>query len=619
MQRFHHGFWVFGLLGALAAVQCGGGDDAGDGGDAGGGSASGGGGSGGSSARGGSGGSGASGGEAGNAGGSDGGKTPLTVADEATETISAQDGGTITLGRLSLEIPAGALEEDTEITIKGFEESAATFVLEPDGLTFNEPILAHYAFSAEPPADGSKLMVVLAATAPLGEPGELITDVMVERTGEGEYRASIELEHFSFVKYFESGFSIEPSSVYDMVDTTPRDMGALPIGPMLGIVHGYTRAEDPKFTVAAGEYSTPQSFEFTVSSVSLLQTNLLVSDNTTAVPDGWRDVPGAPRELGETPVMVTRMFQCDEEGVGFAGIEDTAEIHADVAWIRTAVVYDEEKDEFYDEEQLAGVYFDATFHPMPGGETHTFDCEQDSSLIDGIAGEAIAAALRNQFKASWTEYSYWLSNGAEQQSPNPELALVNVLDPVFEIGESAAARIEAAYPCGEGPLGTTVCGTPGAFTAGDYVFVLATFGGDVPTDDPDGSYQHAFVFDADGVTSNNYVPSAQYPKDFFQGTDKWYQLFYTPSAGFTLKVVDARISTSSAVASGARLIVAGREFAAFIPRAELGTNPGFRVSSFRHEGDYGLQGGPWNLSYYPPLDEPLMPAAAGDPIVLPED
>ena len=132
--------------------------------------------------------------------------------------------------------------------------------------------------------------------------------------------------------------------------------------------------------------------------------------------------------------------------------------------------------------------------------------------------------------------------------------------------------------------------------------------------------QHAFVFDADGITSNNYVPSSQYPKDFFQGTDKWYQLFYAPADGFSIKVVDARISTSNPVTSGARLIVAGREFAAFIPRAELdGDAPGFRVTTFRHEGDYGLQGGPWDASYYPPLDEPLMPAAAGDILVLPED
>jgi hypothetical protein len=150
--------------------------------------------------------------------------------------------------------------------------------------------------------------------------------------------------------------------------------------------------------------------------------------------------------------------------------------------------------------------------------------------------------------------------------------------------------------------------------------VLATFGDDIPLADPTSLFQHAFVFDADGNTQNNYVPPAQYPDDFFAGTDKWYQLFYTPDAGFTLKVVDARISTSNPVASNARMVVAGRELSAFIPRAELdGTAPGFRVSTFRHEGDYGLQGGPWDASYYPPLGEPLMPAAAGEPIVVPED
>lgn len=57
------------------------------------------------------------------------------------------------------------------------------------------------------------------------------------------------------------------------------------------------------------------------------------------------------------------------------------------------------------------------------------------------------------------------------------------------------------------------------------------------------------------------------------------------------------------------MVIAGRELAAFIPRSELnGSAPGFRVSNFRHEGDYGLQGGPWDAAYYPALDDPLMPA-----------
>ena len=54
---------------------------------------------------------------------------------------------------------------------------------------------------------------------------------------------------------------------------------------------------------------------------------------------------------------------------------------------------------------------------------------------------------------------------------------------------------------------------------------------DIPLADATSSFQHAFVFDADGSTANNYVPPVAYPDDFLAGTDKWYQLFYAPQGG----------------------------------------------------------------------------------------
>ncbi|MEW6776605.1 MAG: hypothetical protein AB1405_09955 [Bdellovibrionota bacterium] len=66
-------------------------------------------------------------------------------------------GGTITLGSLSLSIPAGALSEDTEITITAggaapdyFTPVSPVFIFEPQGLTFAIPATATLPFNGQP-------------------------------------------------------------------------------------------------------------------------------------------------------------------------------------------------------------------------------------------------------------------------------------------------------------------------------------------------------------------------------------------------------------------------------------------------------------------------------------
>jgi hypothetical protein len=210
------------------------------------------------------------------------------------------------------------------------------------------------------------------------------------------------------------------------------------------------------------------------------------------------------------------------------------------------------------------------------------------------------------------------SNGQRCEVPDFSTWIIAATDPVLDLGPNAAARFDAAFPCGEGPVGTTLCASGDPFAEGQWVYVAATVIEDLVLDDPTGSYQFAFVFDADGNANNNYVPAAQYPNDFFQGTDKWYQALYTPGVGWELQVSDVR-QGGSQVASDARFVLSGRSLALLVPRGELdGDSPAFRVTAFRHEGDHGLSGGPWSASYAPRLMEPLFEAAAGTPFVVPE-
>ncbi|MFO7894150.1 MAG: hypothetical protein R6U63_10460 [Longimicrobiales bacterium] len=77
----------------------------------------------------------------------DGGTGP----DEDAENLMGPEGGTLTSGALTLEVPAGALDEPVEITATVISDVAAAapvdflvvdgtgFDLQPEGLTFNEP------------------------------------------------------------------------------------------------------------------------------------------------------------------------------------------------------------------------------------------------------------------------------------------------------------------------------------------------------------------------------------------------------------------------------------------------------------------------------------------------
>lgn len=202
-----------------------------------------------------------------------------------------------------------------------------------------------------------------------------------------------------------------------------------------------------------------------------------------------------------------------------------------------------------------------------------------------------------------------LSDGKRCERPQPEQRIEGVLDPIVRLSSAAATRVlGGAYACSGGTFGKTLCAPNASAAAGDYVMLVAQFGADVPLA---GSrfLQYAFVFDSDGDTGNNWEPLAAYPKDFFQGADLWYEATFAPSTGWAMKVRDVRQGLAE-VPSGARIVFRGRQMAILIPRSELDIDrPGFRVTAFAHDGDYGLRGGAYSADYFPGLDSSLQPIA----------
>lgn len=108
-----------------------------------------------------------------------------------------------------------------------------------------------------------------------------------------------------------------------------------------------------------------------------------------------------------------------------------------------------------------------------------------------------------------------------------------------------------------GPLGgaLVVCPSPNPSPLEEaaYYLLSAVFAEDVPLDAPKDHLQYGFVFDQDGDAGNNYRAPSSYPADFFDATDRWDEVVYTPSAGFELRVSDATDGIITRVPSNARV------------------------------------------------------------------
>lgn len=66
---------------------------------------------------------------------------PILRASAVSTVISAENGGTISNGRVTLEFPAGALDEDTQITIEMVGDGTLGVELGPHGTVFNKPVV----------------------------------------------------------------------------------------------------------------------------------------------------------------------------------------------------------------------------------------------------------------------------------------------------------------------------------------------------------------------------------------------------------------------------------------------------------------------------------------------
>ncbi|MGD8860451.1 MAG: hypothetical protein PVI30_10610 [Myxococcales bacterium] len=160
------------------------------------------------------------------------------------------------------------------------------------------------------------------------------------------------------------------------------------------------------------------------------------------------------------------------------------------------------------------------------------------------------------------------------------------------------------FPCGSSERGYTLCPSVTRMPAGDYYLIYSVLKGTVPLSDPTSFYTYAFVFDGDGDPQNDFEPLPDYPFDFFQATDRWYEAKYDPTAGWSLKVSEVVDNDPADASTAARIILRDNVVALIVPASEFLTpRPRYRVTAFRHAGDFGLNPPfDWNGDVEPPVD-----------------
>ena len=241
----------------------------------------------------------------------------------------------------------------------------------------------------------------------------------------------------------------------------------------------------------------------------------------------------------------------------------------------------------------------AQYFPYSTGKLTEPQGEDDSELVDEVLASLAALASGNQVSHS----------DGQQAKPAAGATDITGINTFYaDIEDSAADELfgNTDFPCGPGEFGFTVCGQS-SFPAGRAFVIGVTYDDDIVIQDPLNIYQYGFVFDSDGDTTNNYEASESFPNDFFDGTDIFYVLAYTPQTGWELTGTDVRGERRD-IATGARAVIRGDSIMMLVPASEIDLEqPSYRLTAFRHTGDFGLNPpNDWDADVVPPVDQPLI-------------
>ena len=229
------------------------------------------------------------------------------------------------------------------------------------------------------------------------------------------------------------------------------------------------------------------------------------------------------------------------------------------------------------------------------------DAPMVASLSEQLFGDAAAlcSTIRDDVSSDPTVHSADEVAAAPGAADHTETRLV--------AAASGAATTEAGslLACGPHALGETVCPVGAEPLDGDLLVVANVLNAPLPNESE--SYLHyGFAFDANGDPTDDYTPSPSYPNDWYQGTDRAYELHFLPGWGFDMGARLADNSFQTPLATNARIVIADDVLALVMSADEVDVEAGgFRVTAMSENGDWGFSS-PWTGDVEPPVADGLF-------------
>ena len=126
---------------------------------------------------------------------------------------------------------------------------------------------------------------------------------------------------------------------------------------------------------------------------------------------------------------------------------------------------------------------------------------------------------------------------------------------------------------------------------------------------PSGGWETAEAIGGTGIRPQVAIDLSGYALAVWAGVLNIWSSRYTPSGGWELKVTDASNSTMTDVtaSSNARIIIKDNTLLLIVPKSEFtAADPKFRLTAFRHTGDYGIPSPhDWDGSIWPAVADGL--------------
>ena len=530
--------------------------------------------------------------------------------------IKASDGGTITSpdGLLTLSIPAEALDNDTYINVEIVDETdypneldsintlGEVYELQPDGITFNKAVFIEVETST---TDFENIVVdekyPILSCIMLTSDGELsiIDSTTVEyNISDKSGKVSGQIDHFCVITRTIDFFTAYTSNGWHAGQiNVSADLG--PDESHVGVAHS-----------ASLEIINNTEYDFQIEIVYYSNNSIVEWPKN----DRTADISGHSNQTINLPVQWT----CKEIGTGKitvelkkgytpyyninqtfiisskeckASVDDGDDNDADFCGDQLFYPGDSFFDVFFDinacdfatdQVSLADVIWSGFGHP-----DHIRPLNHLSSFaIGGVPPLMLTGDQVNQFDTSWPCNEPPITPG------------------IFSDGFESGDVSEWQTVCPDGAGKVKVVGNT-AVVENPLVFINVLHA-NIPKDDPTNIFTYAFVFDRDGNTANNYQPIADYPNDFFKDTDYWIELFYAPGWGWGMAATDAANNSFTPVTSDAKIIMLNNTLILVIPRSEfLAENIGYRMTTFRHTGDWGMSDDNWDGDVQPPVADGL--------------